>query len=307
MPLLRYTVNQEDEGLRIDIFLARTSELPSRTFVQKLLKNGRVTVNAQTVKPSYLLQKGDLVTVDFEEPKPPTVEAEDIPLDILYEDQDLVVVNKPRGMVVHPAPGNQRGTLVNALLNYCKDLSGIGGVIRPGIVHRLDKDTSGVLVVAKHDQSHLSLARQLKQRTMVRLYLALVHGRPSAVEGTISAPIGRHPVHRKRMAVSAEGRPATTYYRILEELGPYTLLQVQLSTGRTHQIRVHLQYLGHPVAGDQVYGRRTEPFTIEGQALHAATLRLLHPRTGQLMEFTAPLPSDFQRVLAYCRKKWEKK
>jgi 23S rRNA pseudouridine1911/1915/1917 synthase len=304
MPLRQYTVKPEDEGLRIDRFLARTPELPSRTFVQKLLKNGRITVNGQIVKASYLLQAGDLVAVDFEAPAPPTVEAENIPLDILYEDQDLVVVNKPRGMVVHPAPGNQQGTLVNALLNYCTDLSGIGGVIRPGIVHRLDKDTSGVLVVAKNDQAHLALARQLKQRTMVRLYLALAHGRLPAPEGTISAPIARHPVHRKKMAVRADGRPATTHYRVIEELGPYTLLQVELTTGRTHQIRVHLQHIGHPVAGDQVYGRKTEPFSITGQALHAAVLRFLHPRTGQSLEFTAPLPADFQEVLAFCRKKW---
>jgi len=280
--------------------------LPSRTYAQKLLKKGKVAVNGQTVKASYLLQTGDLITLDFEEPKPPTVEAEDIPLDILYEDQDLVVVNKPRGLVVHPAPGNQQGTLVNALLNHCTDLSGIGGVIRPGIVHRLDKDTSGVLVVAKNDQAHLTLARQLKQRTMARIYLALAHGRLPAPEGTVSAPIGRHPVHRKKMAVRADGRPATTHYRVLEELGPYTFLQLKLDTGRTHQIRVHLQYIGHPVAGDQVYGRGTEPFAIDGQALHAAALRLLHPRTGQVMEFTAPLPADFQAALAYCREKWGK-
>ena len=306
MPLLRYTVKQEEEGLRIDLFLAQAPELPSRAFAQKLLKSGKVTVNTRPVKPSYLVQNGDLVRVDFEAPKPLAVKAEDIPLDILYEDQDLVVVNKPRGMVVHPAAGNQSGTLVNALLNYCTDLSGIGGVIRPGIVHRLDKDTSGALVVAKHDQSHLALAQQLKQRTMTRIYLALVHGHLPAIEGTINAPIGRHPVHRKKMAVIPQGRPAVTYYRLLEELGPYTLLQAKLTTGRTHQIRVHLQYIGHPVAGDEVYSRTKEPFTIKGQALHAAILRLIHPRTGKLMEFNAPLPPDFQAVIDYCRKRWGK-
>lgn len=306
MPLLRCKVKPEEEGLRIDVFLAQAHDLPSRAFAQKLLKNEKVTVNAHFVKPSYLVQKGDLVTVDFEAPKPLAVKAEDIPLDILYEDQDLVVVNKPRGMVVHPAAGHHSGTLVNALLNYCTDLSGIGGVIRPGIVHRLDKDTSGVLVVAKHDRSHLALAQQLKKRTMTRIYLALTHGRMSAVEGTINAPIGRHPVHRKKMAVMTKGRPAVTYYRVLEELGLYTLLQAKLTTGRTHQIRVHLQYIGHPVAGDQVYGRPKEPFTIKGQALHAATLRLIHPRTGKQMEFNAPLPPDFQKVIDYCRKRWGK-
>ena len=304
VPLLRFIVEPEDVGLRIDVFLTQVGKLPSRSFAQRLLKNGKVTVNSFVIKPSYQVQEGDRIEAEFEEPKPLEIEPEDLPLDILYEDKDLVVVNKPRGMVVHPAVGNSRGTLVNALLTHCNDLSGIGGIIRPGIVHRLDKDTSGALVVAKHDQSHLALAKQLKERTMTRIYIALAHGSLSLAEGTIDAPIGRDPIHRQKMAIIPKGRPAITYYRVIEELGPYTLLEAKLETGRTHQIRAHLQYLGHPVVGDHVYGRQKEPFTIKGQALHAAILGFIHPQTGRYMEFNAPLPADLQSVIDYCRKRW---
>jgi 23S rRNA pseudouridine1911/1915/1917 synthase len=304
VPLLRLTVDPEDEGIRIDTFLAQVGKLPSRTFVQKLLKKGKVKVGSVTIKPSYLVRAGDEIQVEIEEAKPLTLEAEDLPLAILYEDADLIVVNKPRGMVVHPAAGNPKGTLVNALLNHCRDLSGIGGVLRPGIVHRLDKDTSGAMVVAKNDFTHLALATQLKQRVIFRGYLALVHGSLPAPEGEIDAPIGRHPVHRKKMAVVPKGRPAQTCYRVLAELGPYTLVQAKLITGRTHQIRVHFQYLGHPVAGDPVYGRAKEPFALDGQALHATRLGFAHPRTGQKMSFTAPLPVDFAAAITYCQQRW---
>ncbi|NLY91034.1 MAG: RluA family pseudouridine synthase [Firmicutes bacterium] len=304
VPLLRLTVSPEEEGTRIDIYLVKVGKLPSRAFAQKLLKREKVKIGPVALKPSYLVRAGDEIQIELEEAKPPTLEAEDLPLSILYEDTDLIVVNKPRGMVVHPAAGNPRGTLVNALLKHCRDLSGIGGVLRPGIVHRLDKDTSGALVVAKNDYTHLALSAQLKKREMFRVYIALVHGSLPALEGEINAPIGRHPVHRKKMAVVPKGRPATTRYRVLAELGPYTLVQAKLVTGRTHQIRVHFQYLGRPVAGDPVYGRAKEPFALDGQALHAALLGFKHPRTGEEMRFTAPLPPDLKAAITYCQERW---
>lgn len=304
VPLLRFIVSPEEEGNRIDTFLAQEEQIPSRAFAQKLLKNGKVKVDTLPIKPSYRVQAGDVIEVELEEPKPLMVEAEDLPLAIIYEDTDLIVVNKPRGMVVHPAAGNPRGTLVNALLKHCQDLSGIGGVLRPGIVHRLDKDTTGALVIAKNDFTHLGLSAQLKAGEMVRIYLALVHGRFREGEGEIRAPIGRHPVHRKKMAVVPGGKPALTYYRVLADFGPYTLVQARLKTGRTHQIRVHFQSLGHPVAGDVVYGRGREPFAIGGQALHAAGIGFTHPRTGQSLRFTAPLPADLEGAIAYCQQRW---
>ncbi|NLM37161.1 MAG: RluA family pseudouridine synthase [Firmicutes bacterium] len=302
--LLRFTISPEEEGIRVDTFLARVEQIPSRAFAQKLLKNGKVRVASLPVKPSYRLQPGDVIEVELEEAKPLAVAAEDLPLMILYEDGDLIVVNKPRGMVVHPAAGNASGTLVNALLKHCRDLSGIGGVLRPGIVHRLDKDTTGVLVVAKNDFTHLGLAAQLKTRQMSRIYLALVHGALPAEEGEIIAPIGRHPVHRKKMAVVPQGKPAHTTYRMLAAFGPYTLVRVRLQTGRTHQIRVHFHYIGHPVAGDPVYGTGKEPFAIGGQALHAAGIRFVHPRTGQEVKVAAPLPADLEAAIWYCCTRW---
>lgn len=304
VPLLRFTVSPEEEGIRVDAFLAQVEPIPSRAFAQKLLKNGKVKVASLPVKPSYRLQAGDVIEVDWEEPQPLAVEAEDLPLTVLYEDGDLIVVNKPRGMVVHPAAGNPSGTLVNALLKHCQDLSGIGGVLRPGIVHRLDKDTTGALVVAKNDFTHLGLATQLKAGQMIRIYLALVHGTLATPEGEINAPIGRHPVYRKKMAVVPGGKPAHTSYRVLAVFGPYTLVWVRLHTGRTHQIRVHFQYIGHPVAGDPVYGRGKEPFMLDGQALHAAGLGFTHPRTGQEMRVAAPLPADLETAIRYCGERW---
>jgi 23S rRNA pseudouridine1911/1915/1917 synthase len=302
--LQRFRINAENEGKRIDLFLAQIAKLPSRAFAQRLLKNGKVKVGHCAVKPSYLLRDGDEIEVQLEEPKPLKLKTEDLPLAILYEDADLIVINKPRGMVVHPAAGNFSGTLVNALLRHCHDLSGIGGVLRPGIVHRLDKDTSGALVVAKNDRTHLALSSQLKERRMIRIYVALVHGTLPALEGEINAPIGRHPRQRKEMAVHSQGKPALTYYRVLASFGPYTLVQARLSTGRTHQIRVHFKYIGHPVAGDPVYGQAKEPFTLGGQALHAAVLGFIHPCSGKTMRLVAPLPADLEVALAYCQCRW---
>jgi 23S rRNA pseudouridine1911/1915/1917 synthase len=296
------TVKEEESGQRIDRYLSGKDIFSSRAFLQKLIKADKVKVNGTPVKASYKLESTDEIEVDYAEPQPLEVQAEDLPLEILYEDGDLIVINKPRGMVVHPAAGNSRGTLVNALLAHCHDLSGIGGVIRPGIVHRLDKDTSGVLVAAKNDRAHLCLAKQLKDHTMIRRYLALVHGRFKEDAGRIDAPIGRHPVQRKKMAVVAGGKPAITHYRVLEELGGYTLVELRLETGRTHQIRVHMRHIGHPVAGDQVYGRGKEPLSLEGQALHAAVLGFCHPRTGDYLEFSAAMPEVMEKAVDYCRR-----
>ncbi|TCL60903.1 ribosomal large subunit pseudouridine synthase D [Hydrogenispora ethanolica] len=301
MQLQKLKVDDQASGLRLDVFLSNSGLWPSRSFVQKLIAAGGATRNGKPLKASYKIEPGDELEIVWEEPQPLEVVAEAIPLDILYEDPDLVVVNKPRGMVVHPAAGNQRGTLVNALLEHCEDLSGIGGVIRPGIVHRLDKDTSGVLVVAKNDYSHLALARQIKERSMKRMYKALVHGRPPE-QGRIEAPIGRHPVERKKMAVVPGGRFAATNYRVLEYLGVYAYLEARLETGRTHQIRVHFSHLGYPLVGDPVYGYRKEAVPIQGQALHAALLGFNHPRDGRYLEFATEPPPAMQTALDWCRK-----
>jgi 23S rRNA pseudouridine1911/1915/1917 synthase len=302
MPRRKFRVEPEEEGERIDRLLAAREWAPSRAYIQKLLKNGKVFVNGTPVKANYRPATGDEILVEEDEPAPAGVKAQPLPLVILYEDEDLVVINKPRGMVVHPAPGNQENTLVNALLAHCRELSGIGGVARPGIVHRLDKDTSGVLVAAKNDFTHLSLARQFQQRAMTKKYLALVHGQVSPPEGVINAPIGRHPVHRKKMAVLPAGKPAVTRYRVLEYAGSCSFLEITLETGRTHQIRVHMQHIGHPVVGDTLYGRKREPFPLYGQALHAAVLGFVHPRTGSYQEFTAPLPPEMEAAIAFYRK-----
>jgi 23S rRNA pseudouridine1911/1915/1917 synthase len=302
MPQRILTANQEVVGERVDLFLAQTGFWPSRSFVQKIINNGGVTIGSKTVKAGYRLEEGDRLTVIWEDPKPLTAEPERIPLDILYEDSDLVVVAKPKGMVVHPAAGNYRGTLVNALLNHCHDLSGIGGVIRPGIVHRLDKDTSGVLVIAKNDFAHLNLAAQIKSRSMKRIYKVLVHGNPEE-SGRIEAPIGRHPVERKKMAVVANGKTAATNYKTLEYFKDYALLEARLESGRTHQIRVHLSYLGYPVVGDAVYGWKKEMVPVSGQALHAEVLGFIHPRTLKYLEFSKEIPDEMQRAIDWCRKR----
>ena len=301
MAVRRFLIGPESIGIRLDTFLSDAGVWPSRSFVQKIIAAGGVSLKGRPLKPSYRLEDGDELEVSWEEPRPLAVAAEAIPIEVLYEDHDLIVVNKPRGMVVHPAAGNYSGTLVNALLEHCHDLSGIGGVIRPGIVHRLDKDTSGVLVVAKNDLAHLDLARQIKARSMKRVYQVLVHGNPP-LEGRIEAPIGRHPKERKKMAVVPNGKPAVTNYQTLDYFKSYALLEARLESGRTHQIRVHLSYLGYPVAGDPVYGWKKEPVPLKGQALHATTLGFTHPRSQEQLEFSTPMPEVMAAAVEWCRK-----
>jgi 23S rRNA pseudouridine1911/1915/1917 synthase len=292
----------EHAGRRLDAYLSQQGQFPSRAQAQKAISGGLVLVNGEKVKPGYRLRAGDRIRVAWRPPAPLLLEPEEIPLDIVYEDEDLLVVNKPQGLVVHPAPGHPRGTLVNALLHRCRDLAGIGGTLRPGIVHRLDKDTSGLLLVAKNDLAHLDLTGQLKAHAVQRVYLALVHGRPPAA-GTISAPIGRHERQRKKMAVRpGGGKEAITHYRVVEDLDGYALVEATLETGRTHQVRVHLASIGHPVVGDPLYGGRRSPVPVAGQLLHAYRLSFRHPRTGRPMEFTAPLPPAFAAALEHLRR-----
>ncbi|MDK2888707.1 MAG: rRNA synthase [Thermoanaerobacter sp.] len=299
-----YRVEEGNAGERLDVFLAKENPELSRSHIQKLITGQQVTVNGDPVRSSYRVKPGDEVVLRVPPPRELEVVPENIPLDIYYEDADVVVVNKPRGMVVHPAEGNYSGTLVNALLFHCRDLSGVNGIMRPGIVHRLDKDTSGLIMVAKNDLAHLELARQLKERRVTRRYIALAHGNFAEDRGTVDAPIGRHPRDRQRMAVVNQGgRHAVTHYRVLERFGPYTLLELRLETGRTHQIRVHMAYLGHPLVGDLKYGPSRPHFDLQGQFLHAATLGFQHPRKGEYMEFTAPLPGELQDILARLKEK----
>jgi 23S rRNA pseudouridine1911/1915/1917 synthase len=283
-------------ALRLDALVAAETEL-SRTQAQRLIRDGLITLNGESVKPNAVTSVGDLVEITYPEPEEVDVVAEDIPLDVLYEDEDLLVVNKPQGMVVHPAPGHANGTLVNALLFHIKDLSGIGGELRPGIVHRIDRMTSGLLVVAKNDASHRALSDQFRERKAHRSYIALVDGNIRQDEGTISSPIARHPVDRKKMAVVPGGREATTHWRVLERYGQYTLLQIELETGRTHQIRVHMASIQHPVTGDDVYGSDKKPFGLAGQALHGYRLAFLHPRDERSTRFYAPVPEYFLNAL----------
>lgn len=290
---------KEDVGIRIDLFLSDNIEDLSRSSVQKLLENGHILVNGKNVKANYKLREKDVLFVEVPEAVEPEILPEDIPLDILYEDADVIVVNKPQGMVVHPAPGHYTGTLVNALLYHCKEeLSGINGEKRPGIVHRIDKDTSGVLVIAKNNAAHQSLALQLAEHSITRKYNAIVYNGFREEEGTVDEPIGRNPQDRKKMAVTQKhSRHAVTHYRVLQRMKNFTLIEAQLETGRTHQIRVHMTYIGHPLLGDTVYGKKKQPFSLEGQVLHARVLGFVHPRTGEYMEFEAPLPPYFEKLL----------
>ena len=295
-----YSVTHENEGVRIDKFLADHLEGTSRSYLQKLIKEAHVRVNEKPVKANYRLSFDDVVTVTLPEAKAPEIEAEDIPLDILYEDDDIIIVNKPKQMVVHPAPGHYSGTLVNALMYHCgKDLSGINGEMRPGIVHRIDMDTTGSLIVCKNDMAHQSLSEQLKEHSIRRVYEAIVHGNIKEDEGTINAPIGRHPIDRKKMSTHAKvSRNAVTHYKILKRFGNYTYIQCELETGRTHQIRVHMASIGHPILGDMVYGPKKCPYPhLQGQTLHAKTLGIIHPRTGEYLEVNAPLPDYFVKLL----------
>ena len=302
------TVPEEYAGKRLDAILTGLLPDQSRSFWQRSVWDGRVTVDGViTDKPGLKLSPGQSVEVSVPALKDPEIIAENIPLDILYEDSDLIVVNKPKGMVVHPAPGHYTGTLVNALMYHCRDsLSGINGELRPGIVHRIDRDTTGSLVIAKNDRAHVSLAQQLKDHSITRRYRAIVHGNLPLDDGTIDAPIGRHPQDRKKMAVLREdqgtSREAVTHYHVLERFGQYTYIECRLETGRTHQIRVHMAHIGHPVLGDTVYGPKKAPFALEGQTLHAMVLGFTHPATGRYMEFTAPLPEYFERLLMLLRR-----
>lgn len=296
--VLYYKSAEEDQNLRIDVYLASKIDGISRSFIQKLIAAGDITVNNNTVKANYKLNINDTIKVNLPSPQNLELIPEDIPLDIIYEDKSIIVINKQRGMVVHPAAGNYSGTLVNALLKHCRDLSGINGIIRPGIVHRLDKDTSGVMVVAKNDAAHISLAKQIKARTAGRKYLAIVHGNIQADDGMITAPIGRHPNDRKKMAVTfTNSKEAITNFHVVERFSEYTLIRCKLLTGRTHQIRVHMAYIGHPVVGDPKYGPYRQHFNINGQALHSAELTLNHPETNEKMVFSAPLPQDMKDIL----------
>lgn len=307
------TVSEDAIGERIDSFLSQETEL-SRSAVQKLIENGSVAVNGAPVSKKYLLKESDKITLNLPEAKECEIEAENIPIDIIYEDDDIAVINKRSGMVVHPAVGNYSGTLVNALLYHMKDsLSGIGGVMRPGIVHRIDKDTSGLLVIAKNDFSHQALSAELEHHGIIREYHMLAKGGFKNDKGTLDYPIGRHPVDRKKMAVllssTAHAKEAVTHYEVMEGFGDISYVKAQLETGRTHQIRVHMAYIGHPLIGDEVYGGNKIRFEklhaslLDGQILHAKVLTLTHPRTKDRMTFEAPLPENFQKLLTILRAK----
>ena len=295
-----YVIEQDDVGTRIDVYLAKQEDNPSRSNIQKMIEDGDITVNGGKKRANYKLRLADKIEMMYKPPTEIEILPEDIPLDILYEDEDIIVINKARGMVVHPAPGVYTGTLVNALLYHCKDLSGINGKIRPGIVHRLDKDTSGVIVVAKNDFAHNDLAEQIGSKSAIKEYLAIVHGVITEEMGIIEASIGRHPVDRKKMAVVASGgKPATTTFQVLERFKNATYVKCRLLTGRTHQIRVHMAYIHHLLIGDPKYCNSKNRFAIQGQALHSHRLTIVHPRTHEEMTFIAPLPNDMQKILAY--------
>ena len=301
MSELIFTVNFENQGERIDRFLTSAVNEMSRSYIHKLIQSGDIKVNDAVTNKNYRLSENDLIKISVPEPQNLEILPENIPLDVIYEDNDLLVVNKPKDMVVHPAPGNYHGTLVNALLHHCKDsLSGINGVIRPGIVHRIDKDTSGLLIVAKNDNSHKNLAEQIKNHSFAREYEAVVYGNIKEDTGTINANIGRHKTNRKKMAVTPlGGRNAITHYTVLGRFRGFTLLKLKLETGRTHQIRVHMSYIGHPVVGDEIYANpKNNPFKfLKGQCLHAGKIGFMHPTTGKYMEFKSSLPNYFTEVL----------
>lgn len=294
-----WIIDEEQAGERIDKYLSAKLQTYSRSYIQKLIQEGHILVNQQTIKSNYKLSAGDCIIVEEHAPQEPDILAEDISLDILYEDADILIVNKPKGMVVHPAAGHYTGTLVNALMFHCKDdLSGINGVMRPGIVHRIDMNTTGSLIVCKNDQAHQMIASQLKDHSFKRIYHAIVHGVIKDEEGVIDAPIGRHPTERKKMSVHARnGKNAVTHYRVIKRFEKYTYIECELETGRTHQIRVHMAHIRHPILGDDVYGPAKCPYRLQGQTLHAKILGIHHPTTGKYMEFDAPLPEYFQDLL----------
>ena len=292
-----FIVKDDEAGKRIDSYLAENTEF-SRAHIQKMIENEKVLVNGKKTKVSYKIQKDDDISVENEIPKEVSLEAQDIPIEVLYEDNDIIVVNKPKGLVVHPANGNPDGTLVNAIMAICKgSLSGIGGEIRPGIVHRLDKDTSGVIIVAKNDKAHINLSEQIKNHEVEKTYIALVRGFVKENEASINMPIGRSTNDRKKMAVTKTGKNAITHFKVLERFANYTLLQVKIETGRTHQIRVHLSQIGYPIVGDAVYSNGKNPWGVEGQCLHAKSIRFKHPTTGKEMFIEAKIPEYFQDII----------
>ena len=293
-----FIVEKEEIGKRLDAYLSLKNEKISRTMVQKLIEEGNILVNGKNPKASYKVSEGDKITLEEIEPKEISLKAQDIAVDIIYEDKDIIVVNKPKGLVVHPANGNPDGTLVNAIMAICKgSLSGIGGEIRPGIVHRLDKDTSGILIIAKNDEAHINLSEQIKNREVKKTYIALVRGFVKENEATINMPIGRSPKDRKKMAVVKHGKNAITHIKVLERFNNYTLLQVNIETGRTHQIRVHLSEIGYPIVGDYTYSNGKNEFGIVGQCLHAKSLKFRHPITNEEMYLEAELPQYFKDVI----------
>lgn len=295
-------VDKLEEKTRLDSYIAKKDENLSRSMIQKLLEENKITVNGNKEKASYKVQINDKIQIDVDEPKEIKLEAQDIPIDIIYEDDDIIAVNKPKGLVVHPANGNPNGTLVNAIMAICKDsLSGIGGELRPGIVHRLDKDTSGLLIVAKNDKAHINMSEQIKNREVKKTYIALVRGTIAENEATINMPIARSTRDRKKMAVCKDGKEAITHFKVLNRYttskASYTLLEIRIDTGRTHQIRVHMAEIGHPVIGDMVYSNGKNEFGIEGQCLHAKKLEIKHPVTKKDMIFEAPLPEYFEDLI----------
>lgn len=304
MEELRYEVTEGEQGIRIDKFLTFRNGSLSRSYLQKLLKEEQIQVGGKPVKANYKVQAGDTIVLFIPEAKELEVLPEEMDLDILYEDDSILIINKPKGMVVHPSAGHDTGTLVNGILWHCQGkLSGINGVLRPGIVHRIDRDTTGVLVVCKNDSAHRNLAEQLKVHSITRRYRALVWGNLKEDQGTIEGPIGRHPVDRKKMAINPKnGKDAVTHYQVLERFKDCTYIECTLETGRTHQIRVHMTSIGHPLLGDEIYGNRKNPYHLQGQTLHAMVLGFVHPDTGEYMEFTAPLPEYFEKLLQKLRK-----
>ena len=295
--------SEESKNQRLDAFLASSLDGLTRSQATRLIESGEVAVNGRAVSKSYKLAGGEDIAVTLPEPEPVEAVPQDIPLDVVYEDADVIVVNKPSGMVVHPAPGHPDGTLVNALLYHCAGtLSGVGGALRPGIVHRIDRDTSGLIIAAKNDAAHQYLSAQLADHTLARTYECIVVGALREDRGTVNAPIARHPTDRKRMAVVAGGREAVTHWEVITRYPGYTHVRCRLETGRTHQIRVHMAYIGHPILGDTVYGAKKEVPGLTGQCLHAVGLRFLHPRTHEVMELSCPLPDEFTRMLQKIRK-----
>ena len=303
MEPIRLRASEESKNQRLDAFLASSLDGLTRSQATRLIESGEVAVNGRAVSKSYKLAGGEDIAVTLPEPEPVEAVPQDIPLDVVYEDADVIVVNKPSGMVVHPAPGHPDGTLVNALLYHCAGtLSGVGGALRPGIVHRIDRDTSGLIIATKNDAAHQYLSAQLADHTLARTYECIVVGKLREDRGTVDAPIARHPTDRKRMAVVAGGREAVTHWEVIARYPGYTHVRCRLETGRTHQIRVHMAYIGHPILGDTVYGAKKEVPGLTGQCLHAVGLRFLHPRTHEVVELSCPLPEEFTRMLQKIRK-----